>query len=229
MSGAPRRVRLRLAAWSTVVFAAVLVAVGVAVVAAFARALDAQAMRQADASAQRVERLLVDELGGDVDAAELAEELREEADVAWYAVQVPGWPRIESAEWQRADVAALRAEMDAVVASRATRRNTVDVEHVGPLRVVANSVAVGGADIAFAIGFEERPLRDSMTSFLAILAIVGPLALIVAFAGGYWLAGRLLAPVRVLADAAEDITIERIRTRLPVRGESDEFDRVAVA
>lgn len=229
MSGAPRRVRLRLAAWSTVVFAAVLVAVGVAVVAAFARALDAQAMRQADASAQRVERLLVDELGGDVDAAELAEELREEADVAWYAVQVPGWPRIESAEWQRADVAALRAEMEAVVASRATRRTTVDVESVGPLRVVANSVAVGGADIAFAIGFEERPLRDSMTSFLAILAIVGPLALIVAFAGGYWLAGRLLAPVRVLADAAEDITIERIRTRLPVRGESDEFDRVAVA
>lgn len=229
MNTAPRRVRMRLAAWSTAVFAVVLIAVGVAVVTAFERALDAQARRQADALARRVERLVVDELGGDADAAELADELREEADVAWYAVEVPTWPRIESAEWRTANHAGLRAELDAVVASRTARRAVVDVPYVGPLRVVADTVAVRGIMVGYAIGFEERPLRESLTSFLAILAIAGPLALVVAFAGGAWLAGRLLAPVRVLAEAAERITVDRLGERLPVRGEADEFDRVAVA
>lgn len=231
MNAAPRRVRLRLAAWSTAVFAAVLIAVGLVVVAAFTRALDAQAGERLDSHAQRFERLLRDELDGRTDVEELADELSEEADLAWYAVQVAGWPRIASAEWERARDARLDVRVGADGADgtgRAPPEEVIELEDL-PLRVASRSFAVGDIGVRFAVGLDERPVRESLASFRAILWIVGPLALAIAFVGGYWLAGRLLAPVRVLAEAAERITVERLRERLPVRGESDEFDRVALA
>ncbi|MCC7170467.1 MAG: heavy metal sensor histidine kinase [Planctomycetes bacterium] len=229
MSAGPRRVRLRLAAWSTAVFAFVLIAVGFVVASAFTRALVGQAEERVDAHARRFERLLRDELDGRTDVEELVDELREEADLAWYAVQVAGWPRIASAEWERARDARLDARVGADGTGAAPTDDVIAVASDLALRVASRSFAVGDVGVRFAVGIDERPVRESLASFRAILWIVGPLALMVAFVGGYWLAGRLLAPVRVLAEAAERITVDRLRERLPVRGESDEFDRVAMA
>jgi signal transduction histidine kinase len=51
-------------------------------------------------------------------------------------------------------------------------------------------------------------------------------SVVVASAGGWWLAGRALRPVREMAAAAERITAERSSERLPVGPEPDEFARL---
>lgn len=53
-------------------------------------------------------------------------------------------------------------------------------------------------------------------------------SVVVASAGGWWLAGRALRPVRQMAVAAERITAERSSERLPVGPERDEFARLGL-
>lgn len=53
-------------------------------------------------------------------------------------------------------------------------------------------------------------------------------SVVVASAGGWWLAGRALRPVREMAAAAERITAERPSERLPVGPEPDEFARLGM-
>ena len=48
-----------------------------------------------------------------------------------------------------------------------------------------------------------------------------------AIAGGYFLAGRVLAPVGAMADKAREITAELLAERLPVDNAEDEFGRLA--
>jgi heavy metal sensor kinase len=48
-----------------------------------------------------------------------------------------------------------------------------------------------------------------------------------AIAGGYLLAGRVLAPVGAMADKAREITAESLAERLPVDNSEDEFGRLA--
>ncbi len=52
------------------------------------------------------------------------------------------------------------------------------------------------------------------------------LSVLVASAGGWWLSGRALRPVREMATAAERITAERSSERLPVGPVVDEFARL---
>lgn len=52
-------------------------------------------------------------------------------------------------------------------------------------------------------------------------------ALLLALAAGYFLAGRVLSPVRSMAAKAEEITAERLSERLPVENPEDEFGRLA--
>jgi signal transduction histidine kinase len=49
----------------------------------------------------------------------------------------------------------------------------------------------------------------------------------VAFVGGYFLAGRVLAPVGAMADTARRITAESLHARLPVDNRDVEFGRLA--
>jgi len=60
-----------------------------------------------------------------------------------------------------------------------------------------------------------------------MLAAGLPAAILAGFAGGWFLSGRVLAPIRAMADAAEGITQERLADRLPVGNPEDEFGRLA--
>jgi heavy metal sensor kinase len=53
--------------------------------------------------------------------------------------------------------------------------------------------------------------------------------LVLATIAGRWLAGRALAPLTRLADAAQSISVVRLHDRLAVRGANDELDQVARA
>lgn len=78
------------------------------------------------------------------------------------------------------------------------------------------------------IARDETALRQTLWTLTVILATGIPCAMALAMAGGYLLAGRVLAPVGAMADTARRITAESLSARLPVENPHDEFGRLAV-
>jgi heavy metal sensor kinase len=66
-----------------------------------------------------------------------------------------------------------------------------------------------------------------LSELLAVLLGVGPLVVGLALAGGYFLAGRALAPVDRMTIAANSIDARRLSHRLDVVNEHDELGRLA--
>jgi heavy metal sensor kinase len=84
-----------------------------------------------------------------------------------------------------------------------------------------------GSSYGVSAAIEENSLRDTLWTLAGILAMGIPFAVGLAIAGGYFLAGRVLAPVGAMADKARQITAESLAERLPVDNAEDEFGRLA--
>ena len=74
---------------------------------------------------------------------------------------------------------------------------------------------------------DETALRQTLWTLAAILGLGVPCAIALAIAGGFLLAGRVLAPVGAMAEAARKITAASLSARLPVENPRDEFGRLA--
>jgi len=75
-----------------------------------------------------------------------------------------------------------------------------------------------------------RSLKDfdhESRELLFAVLLTGPLALLVAVGGGYFLARRALAPVEQIRRRTKEITAERLDRRLPVPNPGDELGRLA--
>jgi heavy metal sensor kinase len=77
-----------------------------------------------------------------------------------------------------------------------------------------------------AAAMEETALRHIVSTFGLILLLGIPFAAALAIVGGYFLSGRVLAPVGAMADKAGRITAESLAERLPVVNPNDEFGRL---
>jgi heavy metal sensor kinase len=66
-----------------------------------------------------------------------------------------------------------------------------------------------------------------MGELLLALSLAGPLTLLVAVGGGYFLARRALAPVDLLRRRTDEMTADRLDRRLPVPSPGDELGRLA--
>jgi heavy metal sensor kinase len=86
---------------------------------------------------------------------------------------------------------------------------------------------VSGSPNGVAAAIDESSLRDTLWTLAAVLAMGIPFALGLAIAGGYFLAGRVLAPIGAMADKAREISAESLAKRLPVDNTEDEFGRLA--
>jgi heavy metal sensor kinase len=89
--------------------------------------------------------------------------------------------------------------------------------------------AVAAPSYTIAAAVREGERRDALWMLIVILASGIPLAAALAIAGGYFLAGRALAPVGAMADKARQITADSLGERLPVLNPQDEFGRLATA
>ena len=92
-----------------------------------------------------------------------------------------------------------------------------------PYRVKTVADAVHRVSVAR----DETPVRQTLWTLTVILAMGVPFAITLAMAGGYLLAGRVLAPVGAMAETARRITAESLGARLPVQNPHDEFGRLA--
>jgi heavy metal sensor kinase len=90
-------------------------------------------------------------------------------------------------------------------------------------------VVRGGEDVLVLVGQSLREARsDRWTAILALGGAAGA-ALVLAFAGGWLLVGRALAPVARIAETAEAMTESNLGLRIDVRQADDELGRVAAA
>ncbi len=77
------------------------------------------------------------------------------------------------------------------------------------------------------VGMSLDPVDEARRRFLLVLAGLAPLALAGAAAGGWWLAGRALAPVDAMVETARRITAEDLARRIDAPATDDELGRLA--
>ena len=83
-----------------------------------------------------------------------------------------------------------------------------------------------GATLHIAVDLDDLYVLSS--SLVVAVAVVLPAVLAILFFGARWLAARALAPVGELTAAAERVTAQNLRERLPVPATADELSRLAI-
>ena len=141
----------------------------------------------------------------------------------------PNGTVLESAGDPAADQPFLTPQQVADVLDGTTLRTTVpaggDAEGFRVLAVSLPSTSCPGV-IVVATSIDE--VRRSVRELLIQLAIGGPIALLVAGVGGWWLAGRALTPVARMTREADTIGMDRLDERIEVPAANDEIHLLAV-
>jgi heavy metal sensor kinase len=97
-------------------------------------------------------------------------------------------------------------------------RHVIGVSHRHP---------VDGKMLFLRIAYSTDPLRHRVVTLFGLLMLVLPLALIVAGVAGYQFAGKTLNPLKAMVLRTEQITAQRLNSRIPVENPDDEFGHMA--
>jgi len=94
-------------------------------------------------------------------------------------------------------------------------------------RVLEQPVVLAGQPFLFRVVAREEPVRATLARLMAIQAagLVG--ALLFAGIGGYFLARRVLSPVRLITEEARLLTAARLKDGIPVVNPGDELGQLA--
>lgn len=211
-------IRLRLTAYNGTVTAAILIGLGTTAYVALGHSLT----ERLDAALafeyeEVVERLRAADGGAGLD--DLTEAFRES-----YLLRV------------RDPAGRIRLESPALVgialpvAQRAGSRPafaTATLGRLGPHRVLNGTITLPSGRVAVQIAASLTPIRHELAELRAVLLAILPAGLLAAIGGGYWLAGRALAPVGRMASAARRISAANLGDRIEVANPRDELGRLA--
>ncbi len=95
-----------------------------------------------------------------------------------------------------------------------------------PILLVSRYHILNGRPLLMRLAYSEREIWESFRKLLLAIFVGFPVALGVAGFSGYLLATRAFAPVTNMARRAEQISLERLSTRLPVESD-DELGHLA--
>jgi signal transduction histidine kinase len=208
-------IRLRLTIYWAVLLSLLLIAAAVSVFFLFQRQqwgrLDAALMEEADTAAETIAR--------GADAPQMVARLSQERDLGprrrvWVAVQAG---TIAAGGDQHADLPILKDA--AVERAIADGRNH-------SFRYAIRPFSLNGVRAYLADGVDARAVRESVKRLRTSLLLVLPVLLLGSVSGGYWLAGRTLAPLVTLAGALAEINPRDLSRRLPLPAIQDELDRL---
>jgi heavy metal sensor kinase len=210
----PRSVRIRLTLWYTAVLAGIIFCFAVGIYLFVRTSLLRQIDGQLERDLATVTRVVRDEPNE-------INELAQHGSVDFFQVSEGHEVLAETDGWSRSGLEKSLADRHSVVSW--SWRTTDDQYY--RLRIVP--VTSPGHSYLVAVAEGEQTPRQSLESLAAILLLGIPLALALALVGGYFLAGRALAPIGAMAAKAAEITAERLSERLPVEDPHDEFGRLA--
>lgn len=94
-------------------------------------------------------------------------------------------------------------------------------------RVLGDRMEVAGARYDVTVAGSTKELSEALERFRDALYLVGPLFLLLAALGGYWMSLRALAPVDEITRSARNIGAQNLAMRLAVPPTGDELERLA--
>lgn len=201
----------------------VLVAVGAFLYLRFERDLDASVDQGLRSRADDVTALVRQADSGLTEGGGRA--LTEEGE-SFAQIIAPGGRVIDGTAQVRDASILTRAEL-----SRA-RAGTIEVERDGvvepgePARLLATPVRAQGQRLVVVVGTSLEDQREALGNLLALLAIGGPIALLLASLAGYGVAAGALRPVDAMRRRAAEIEDAEPGQRLPVPPADDEIARL---
>jgi heavy metal sensor kinase len=224
-------VRGRLTLFWITVLAAVLLVVGGLIYVLLARALYSRIDDNLRAVVQITTTSLTNDLGEGQDVEDAARSTAAELSsrhqmLAIYDVEgrlLAEGGRDEDLRITLPDVKGIPAA-DVMLVTVVEDEDTDDRHRLAVRRV---SIPPVGAGYLIVVGSPLEPTDDELESLREILAYVVPVALVLAGAGGWFLARQGLSPVAAMADRARRIGVEDLSARLPVANPRDELGRLA--
>lgn len=96
----------------------------------------------------------------------------------------------------------------------------------GEARLLATPVQTRDGELVVVVGASLDDRDEAQSSLATLLAIGGPVALLIASVIGYLVAGRALRPVEVMRRRAHEISATEAGERLPVSEADDELSRL---
>ena len=92
-----------------------------------------------------------------------------------------------------------------------------------PVRVLSAPLAPGLVQI----GIDLDEFGEMLRGFTWTALLASPALLLLASVGGYWMSRRALVPVEQIASTANEIQLQKLSSRLPLRGTGDELDQLS--
>lgn len=104
-----------------------------------------------------------------------------------------------------------------------TKYRTVRIEETGRWRIISERMPGPEGQLTVQVARSLAAYDHEMSELLAAFLLTGPLTLLLAVSGGYFLARRALAPVQRMAATADEITADRLDRRVEVANPDDEL------
>lgn len=141
----------------------------------------------------------------------------------YFVVAENGKPVLESALAKKLGVTVTAADGAADVERAGARYREVTVEVT---KLADESPAERPATVRVVCGAPTAPVEASMAALTGQVLWIGPAALLVSLAGGFWLVSRALRPIDRMARTAREIEATDLSRRIDVEGD-DELGRLA--
>ncbi len=222
--------RVRLTLWYGTALALILVVFAAVLYFVMARALNDQVDRSLEESAlAAVRSLMRSELGPFFQFEDLSHKFPELAvlDKFFQILGPTGRTNIKSPNIISRDIPLTPTTLTAAREGSLVFES-VRYPNAPPLRVVSVPIISNGQLISIVrVGTSLRPVKETLDRLLLVLLIMMPVGLVVALAGGWFLAARALRPVESITRAAERIAEGDLSQRLSAPQSSDEIGRLA--
>lgn len=219
-------IRLRLATWYFVVFAAAQLAFGAAMWLALRHNLYAIVDENLDERVESVRRF-IDSQKKNADLAKMREELAETYDIEpegrYLQVYTGAGERVYQA---RALAGVALPPVRLTFEQPGPAYSDLNVEQQ-PLRFAAQRVAAHGSTYVVQIGASTAQTREALARFLWGLLLIAPTLLLIASFGGYLISRRALAPVDAITSQARAIGERSLKNRLQKLATHDELQRLS--
>jgi len=222
--------RVRLSLWYGTALAVSFVFFAVVLYAVMARDLREQIDHSLDrAAAVAVRALEQHGVGPDLPFEDLAAEFPELAvlDKFFQIFSPAGKVTIQSPNVRRHDIPLSATALDAALLGRVTYESA-RFKGESPIRILSVPIRRGAILVNIVqVGMSLHPVEHTLRRMLEVFLIAAPFALLLAVAGGWFLAGRALRPVDAITVAAERIAGGDLSQRLTTPPSSDEIGRLA--
>lgn len=138
-------------------------------------------------------------------------EVAQQGSVTLFEIRRDGQPIITTPAWKRAGLT----------------DSPRQIRHGRAYYIRTGLISTQHAQIQISVARDGESVRRTLGGLAAILLTGFACTLALALVGGYFMAGRVLAPIGAMASKAQAITADKLSERLPVHNPNDELGRLA--